>query len=166
MKFVLLAALFASVFLLGCIGGSQPAAATPAPTQTITATISAEVIETPTATPAVQPAAAIATASPTATVSNAPTASVQEIKVTAKQFSFEPNPIVVKKGVPVKLFVTSTDVKHGISIPAFGVNKDLPVGEETIIEFTPDKAGSFPLFCSVFCGSGHGGMSATLQVTE
>lgn len=162
MKFVLLAALFASLFLFGCLGGSQ-APATPAPTQSIVVTVSAEVDGESAAT--ITPAATVEEAATTTPATPVP-AAVQEIKVTAKQFSFAPNPIAVKKGVPVKLLVTATDVEHGFSLPAFGINKNLPVGQEVAIEFIPDKAGSFPFFCSVFCGSGHGGMSGSLTVTE
>jgi cytochrome c oxidase subunit 2 len=32
--------------------------------------------------------------------------------------------------------------------------------------FTADKTGDFVGHCSVFCGSGHGGMSLTLHVVN
>ena len=34
------------------------------------------------------------------------------------------------------------------------------------MQFTPDKAGDFVGHCSVFCGSGHGGMMLTLHVVD
>ena len=39
-----------------------------------------------------------------------------EIKVTAKQFEFDPRTITVQKGKPVKLVISSTDVDHGIKL--------------------------------------------------
>jgi cytochrome c oxidase subunit 2 len=89
-----------------------------------------------------------------------------EIQVTAKKYEFSPNPIRVKKGEPVKLIITATDHDHGFSLEAFHIKQKLKKGEPTTIEFTPDKAGTFPFKCSVFCGMGHGGMKGTLVVEE
>ncbi len=91
---------------------------------------------------------------------------VQEFSLTAKQFEFSPATVTVKKGVPVKLTIDAVDVEHGFAIPEFGVQKSLSVGQKNIVEFTPDKAGEFTFFCSVFCGSGHGSMKGKLVVTE
>jgi cytochrome c oxidase subunit 2 len=90
----------------------------------------------------------------------------QEIQVTAKKYEFSPNPIRVKKGQPVKLIITATDRDHGFSLEAFHIKQKLKKGEPTTIEFTPDKVGTFPFKCSVFCGMGHGGMKGTLVVEE
>ena len=90
--------------------------------------------------------------------------SYKEFKITAKQFSFTPSDIIVNKGDKVKLIVTSIDVPHGISIPEYGINERLPVGEPVKIEFTADKEGTFTAFCSVFCGAGHSGMKGKLIV--
>jgi cytochrome c oxidase subunit 2 len=94
------------------------------------------------------------------------TLQVHEVQVTAKKYEFSPNPIRVKKGEPVKLIITATDHDHGFSLEAFHIKQKLKKGEPTTIEFTPDKAGTFPFKCSVFCGMGHGGMKGTLVVEE
>jgi cytochrome c oxidase subunit 2 len=86
------------------------------------------------------------------------------INVSAKQWSFDPAEIRVKKGEKVRLVITSTDVTHGFSLPTFNVSATLQPGVATTVEFTPDKTGSFPFFCSVFCGSGHANMRGTLVV--
>ena len=86
------------------------------------------------------------------------------IKIISKRYEFVPKSIEVKQGVPVKLILTSTDVTHGFSLPAFKIDKMIEPGKETIIEFTPDKAGTFDFHCSVFCGLGHGGMRGKLIV--
>jgi len=48
----------------------------------------------------------------------------------------------------------------------FKIKQKLKKGEPSIIEFTPDKAGTFPFKCSIFCGMGHRGMKGTIVVEE
>lgn len=91
---------------------------------------------------------------------------VHEIQMTAKKYEFSPNPIRVKKGERVRLIITATDRDHGIKIEAFNIEEKLKKGVPTTVEFTADKAGSFPFKCSVHCGFGHGGMKGTLIVEE
>ncbi len=89
---------------------------------------------------------------------------VKEITVVAKQFSFDPDPIVVNKGDKVKLILTSEDVEHGFAIIDYGINKRFSKENPVIAEFTADKAGEFEIRCSVFCGSGHSDMRGKLIV--
>ena len=91
---------------------------------------------------------------------------VREIQVSAKKYEFSPNSIRLKKGEPVRLIITATDRDHGFSLEAFHIKQKLKKGEPTAVEFTPDKAGTFPFKCSVFCGMGHGGMKGTIVVEE
>ena len=88
------------------------------------------------------------------------------IKLTAKKFEYSPAEITVKKGEPVVLEVSSEDVKHGFTLPDFGIRTDIKPGSVNRISFTPDKAGRFSFACDVFCGAGHEDMSGTLIVTE
>src|SRR6476660_397039 len=88
------------------------------------------------------------------------------IKLTAKKFEYSPAEITVKKGEPVVIEVSSEDVKHGFSLPDFGIRTDIKPGSVNRITFTPDKAGRFTFACDVFCGAGHEEMSGTLIVTE
>ena len=92
--------------------------------------------------------------------------SVVSFVITARQWSFEPSTITVKKGDTVRLSVTSIDVRHGFKLPTFGVNAVLEPDQTTVIEFTADQSGSFSFFCNVFCGDGHGAMAGTLIVAE
>ncbi|HTK04286.1 MAG TPA: cupredoxin domain-containing protein [Candidatus Eisenbacteria bacterium] len=89
---------------------------------------------------------------------------VHEVRITATQFSFEPAEVRVKQGERVKLIVESKDTTHGLAIPAFNVNMTLEANKVMTAEFTADQKGTFPFFCSVFCGSGHGGMKGSLIV--
>jgi len=87
-----------------------------------------------------------------------------EIKVTAKKFEFSPTGIHVKKGDHVKLVITATDKDHGFKLEAFQIDQLLKKGEATTVEFTADRAGTFPFDCSHFCGLGHKKMKGELVV--
>ena len=86
------------------------------------------------------------------------------VKMTARQWTFDPDTITVNKGDTVRLEVTSIDVTHGLAISQFGVNVRLIPGATEIVEFTADKAGTFPFICSVPCGRGHRTMTGQLIV--
>jgi cytochrome c oxidase subunit 2 len=92
--------------------------------------------------------------------------SPRRIEVTAKQFSFEPSEITVKKGEPVVLVIKSTDVAHGLRFRDLNLNVKVDKGGTAELPFTPDKTGDFVGQCSVFCGSGHGGMKLTMHVVN
>lgn len=90
--------------------------------------------------------------------------SFKEFSIIAKDFEFKPGTITVNKGDTVKLNIKSEDTVHGISIPEFNVNKDIPAMGEASVEFVADKSGTFPFKCSVYCGEGHRDMKGTLIV--
>lgn len=93
-------------------------------------------------------------------------AGVHEFKMTAKKYQFDPNTLTVKKGEKVRLVITALDHDHGFKLEAFGINQKLMKGDPATIEFTADKAGTFPFQCSNFCGLGHGRMKGKLVVEE
>ncbi len=90
----------------------------------------------------------------------------QEVSIIAKRFAFYPSQIVVRKGQPLRLYLTSTDTTHGFYLPDFKINQEIKVGEIATVDFVPDKAGTFPFRCSIFCGLGHLGMTGKLVVVE
>lgn len=92
------------------------------------------------------------------------TAATVEFNVTAKQFSFAPSTIIVKKGDHVIVHLTSTDVKHGFGIDEYGIKSSFDRNNPTTVEFTADKPGTFEFYCSVPCGPGHRDMAGTLIV--
>ena len=94
-----------------------------------------------------------------------PEDTTKEFTMVARQWEFVPDTITVNEGDTVKLTVKSEDVAHGISIPAFGVaNTFLDPGDEVTLEFVADRKGTHRFFCTVFCGSGHGGMTGQVVV--
>ena len=86
------------------------------------------------------------------------------VKISAKRFEFTPAEVHVKKGETVVLELTSLDRVHGFNLPAFKVRKDIAPKEATRVTLTPDKEGTFPFHCDVFCGDGHEDMTGTLIV--
>ncbi len=90
----------------------------------------------------------------------------RRIEVTAKRFEYIPAEITVKKGEPVVLVLHSVDVAHGIKFADLNLKADIGTAGTRELAFTPDKTGTFVGHCSHFCGSGHGTMTLTLQVTE
>ncbi len=84
--------------------------------------------------------------------------------MTAFQFGFEPSVINVDLGDQVTIDITSTDVAHGFSLPAFGIKERLEPGKTVTVKFIADKKGVFLFSCSVQCGEGHSSMKGTLVV--
>jgi cytochrome c oxidase subunit 2 len=88
------------------------------------------------------------------------------IKIVAKKFDYTPNVIKLKKGVPVVLEFTTLDVFMGFKVPDLGVRTDIIPGKVSRVRLVPDKVGTFPFVCDIFCGSGHEDMTGTIVVTE
>ncbi len=94
------------------------------------------------------------------------------VKVTARMWSWhfeyengaKSGVLKLPAGKPVKLSITSADVVHGLFIPAFRVKEDCVPNMETYLWFQPDEPGTYDLFCSEYCGTGHSGMITTVEV--
>jgi cytochrome c oxidase subunit 2 len=87
------------------------------------------------------------------------------IKIVARRFTYTPDEIRLKKGVPVVLEFTTLDVPMGFNAPDFGIRTDILPGTSSKIRFTPDKAGNFFFHCDNFCGSGHEDMAGSFIIT-
>lgn len=80
-----------------------------------------------------------------------------EIEMRAKenQWRFEPDNIEIQAGDRVILNVFNEDnYDHGLAIEAYGINKRLPPKSWVKVEFTANRLGEFPFYCSVSCGGG------------
>ena len=88
------------------------------------------------------------------------------IQIVAKRFNYTPNMITLKKGRPVVLELTTLDVMMGFNVPDLGIRTDIIPGKVARVHLVPDKAGTFPFVCDVFCGSGHEDMSGSIIVTK
>jgi len=102
-----------------------------------------------------------------------PVAGATEVHVTARQWMYEIkyqdgrtaiNEIRVPAGKPVKFLLSAVDVLHGFYLPDFRVKMDMIPGRVTTLWVEPDRPGSYQIFCTVYCGTGHSNMLARLIV--
>jgi cytochrome c oxidase subunit 2 len=88
-----------------------------------------------------------------------------DVTLQASNWQFSPAVIEAHVGVPVTLHVTSTEGVHGISSDELGIpNTMLTPGKTVTVTFTPKKAGTYDVHCSVPCGPGHADMKFTVKV--
>jgi cytochrome c oxidase subunit 2 len=87
------------------------------------------------------------------------------VKVSARKFSFTPAEIPLRKGEPVTLELSTEDVFMGFNVPDFKARSDIVPGKVMRLRLTPDRAGTFPFLCDIFCGDGHETMSGKIVVT-
>ncbi|HEX5092111.1 MAG TPA: cupredoxin domain-containing protein [Burkholderiales bacterium] len=85
-------------------------------------------------------------------------------RIVARKFTYLPNVVKLKKGVPAVLEFTSADVVMGFNCPDFKIRTDIIPGQVARVRFTPDRIGTFVYLCDVFCGDGHEGMTGKIQV--
>jgi len=102
-----------------------------------------------------------------------PVSGATEVHVNARQWMFEIkypdgrtaiNEIRVPSGTPVKFILSAADVLHGFYLPDFRVKMDMIPGRVTTLWVQPDRPGSYQIFCTVYCGTGHSNMLAQLIV--
>ena len=88
------------------------------------------------------------------------------ITINAHRFAFEPAQITLKKGEPVTLQLTTTDVTHGFYLKPLKIDEVIEPGKTTEVKLTPQVAGTFTTICDHFCGANHGNMKMTIVVEE
>lgn len=102
-------------------------------------------------------------------------AGAMEIQVIGKQWLWEiqypdgrrlTNELVVPKGRPVKLIMTSRDVIHSFFVPNFRVKQDVLPNTYTSLWFEATEVGDHPIFCAEYCGTAHSGMTGKVRVLE
>jgi cytochrome c oxidase subunit 2 len=96
-----------------------------------------------------------------------------EIYVVGKQWMWhlqhlegqsEINALHVPVGRPVKLVMTSEDVIHNFSVPAFRVKQDVVPGRYTYLWFQATNPGTYHLYCAAYCGTEHSKMIGWVTV--
>lgn len=70
--------------------------------------------------------------------------------------------LYVPVGKPVLVNLVSRDVLHGFYLPAFRVKRDVVPGMKNHVWFMAPREGSYDLFCSQYCGTGHSAMITTV----
>jgi cytochrome c oxidase subunit 2 len=59
---------------------------------------------------------------------------------------------------PIKLIMTSRDVIHSFFVPSFRLKQDVVPGRYTTLWFEAVAPGTYPIFCTQYCGAGHSTM--------
>jgi plastocyanin domain-containing protein len=76
---------------------------------------------------------------------------IQEVKVVVKG-GYDPDVIVVKKGIPVRLDFyrdETADCSDTIVFSDFKIRKPLPAFKTTPVEFTPEEEGEYVFTCGM-----------------
>jgi cytochrome c oxidase subunit II len=76
----------------------------------------------------------------------------------------EINELHVPVNRKVKLTMTTEDVLHDFSVPAFRTKTDVVPGRYTYLWFEATKPGKYHLFCAEYCGLNHSGMGGHVYV--
>ena len=106
---------------------------------------------------------------------NRPPNDALEVYVVGKQWMWkiqhadgqrEINELHVPVGRAVRLTMTSEDVIHDFSIPAFRMKKDVVPGRYTTEWFQASRTGRYHIFCAQYCGTKHSGMTGWIDVME
>jgi nitrous-oxide reductase len=91
-----------------------------------------------------------------------------EVYMVALRSSFEPASVEVNKGDRVTIYLTNieqtTDELHGFGLLEYNINVVVDPGETKTIEFTADKGGVYPYYCTNFCSALHQEMQGYLLV--
>lgn len=88
----------------------------------------------------------------------------QTIEMDSGEFYFEPSEVTVRRGQPVEIILANSgSIAHNISIDEFNVDQDYNPNQTIRVNFTPDRAGEFRIYCDI---PGHtaSGMVGTLIV--
>jgi plastocyanin len=99
---------------------------------------------------------------------------IQRAAILVDSYSYTPDHLIVKRGVPVELTLTSVTwlVPHNFVIDApeagMKLNEEVPAGKSVTIRFTPRKEGRYKFFCDkkllFFHSHEEKGMTGTLEV--
>lgn len=70
----------------------------------------------------------------------------------------------VPLGRDVRLLLTSEDVIHSLFVPAFRIKQDVVPGKAVSVWFKATQEGTYPLFCTQYCGTKHSQMTGRVIV--
>lgn len=88
------------------------------------------------------------------------------IRIEAKKFAYTPDTVTLKRGQPTVLELVSVDRKHGFKVDDLNLRADVVPGKPARVTLTPEKSGTYPFRCDLFCGTGHEGMRGKIVVVD
>jgi len=86
--------------------------------------------------------------------------------VVARQFTFQPDPIVVPANSTVTFYVTSADVIHGFEVVGTNANAMVVPGEVSELTVKVEEPQEYGLICNEYCGAGHHVMEGKVNVVS
>jgi len=89
-----------------------------------------------------------------------------ELHYVAKMWKFEPENVTLPAGSIVDLYLSTTDVTHGLIIPGTNLNLMAVPGVVNYARVRFDQPRVYQLICHEFCGTGHDSMATTLRVVD
>jgi len=93
-----------------------------------------------------------------------PAAAHPTIDIVASNWKFTPAMIQVPLGDSTRLRLTSVGGVHGVASDELGIKQTtLAPDKFEMVTFTPPKAGTYVLHCSIVCGPGHPDMVLTIE---
>jgi heme/copper-type cytochrome/quinol oxidase subunit 2 len=72
-----------------------------------------------------------------------------ECTVTANDFTFSPSRIEVRQDEIVRIAFHAVDIPHTFTIDAYRIAKRAAIGQTIVFEFRADRAGTFPIYCTL-----------------
>jgi len=76
------------------------------------------------------------------------------------------NTFTVPVNKNILMYTHSDDVLHSLFLPAMRVKRDVLPGRYQTVWFRATKEGSYPFFCTEYCGAGHSGMIGMFHVVS
>jgi cytochrome c oxidase subunit 2 len=96
-------------------------------------------------------------------VANNPDGSIT-VRMVAQQYMFVPQCVKVPIGTPIHFRLTSADVTHGFFVGETNTNAMVVPGFVTDVTATFHQATVLQMPCDEYCGFGHHGMAARVEV--
>jgi len=79
------------------------------------------------------------------------------VSVTLRNYTFEPQTLVIEVGSRVEFHLQSTDILHTFTVSDLDINWVVPREQETQVQvFTFDRPGTFRLICAIPGHTGSG----------
>ncbi|MBA3271592.1 MAG: cupredoxin domain-containing protein [Acidobacteria bacterium] len=81
-----------------------------------------------------------------------PSSSIQTANVRVTDAAFDPAILTLRMGVPARITFTRISDKTcatDVVFPAYGINRALPLNQNVVIEFTPQKSGDATFACGM-----------------
>jgi heme/copper-type cytochrome/quinol oxidase subunit 2 len=93
-------------------------------------------------------------------------ARAETVDLVASSGGFRPKVVNVRRGETVRFQLTSADKDHCFALEAFRVEKRIRPGRPTVLDLTPERAGTFAFYCCLESGEAAEREHGRLVVTE